>query len=88
MNCGNLDCPARLETKIPCWEIAKRVDAYHAISNTCKDCAVFILKEESSFLSTEKLQNIIAKRILSQNTRKNHQTCIKEPILTFKKYEQ
>ena len=84
MNCGNLNCPARHEPTTPCWEIAKRVDAYHNISNTCKDCAVFILKEESPFLSTKKLQNIITKRMLSQNTRKNHQVCIKEPILTVK----
>jgi hypothetical protein len=38
MDCDNLDCPARCEAKIPCWEIARRVEAYHNVSNTCRDC--------------------------------------------------
>ena len=76
MNCENHDCPVRREPQIPCWEIVKRVEAYHAVSNTCKDCAVYLLKEESSALISKELQSIITNRIFTQNTRKNHQGCI------------
>ena len=76
MNCENHDCPVRLEPQTPCWEIVKRIEAYHAVSNTCKDCAVFLLKNESSALNSKELQRIITNSVPTQNTRKNHQGCI------------
>jgi len=76
MKCENLDCPARREPKTPCWEIARRVEAYHDASSTCIDCAFYILKKESSVLGAKKLHNIITKRAHLQNSRKNHQACI------------
>jgi len=81
LNCDNLDCPARLEPEIPCWEIAKRNEAYHHVSNTCRDCVVYLLKGKTSALSIKQLQNIIKKRVHSQNTRKGHQVCIRKPTL-------
>jgi len=77
MNCENYDCPVRCEPQIPCWEIVKKAEAYHAVSNTCKDCAVYLLKEKSSALSSKEVQSIITNTVLTQNSRKNHQGCIK-----------
>jgi len=76
MNCDNLDCPARLEPEIPCWEIARRGEAYHNISNTCRDCVVFLLKDETSIFSIKKLQNIITQRKYVKNFGAVHQGCI------------
>ena len=84
MNCGNRDCPARSEPEIPCWEIAKNHEAYHNVSNTCRDCVVYLLKEKTSALSIKQLQNIIKKRAFSQNTRTGHQICIRKPTLQAK----
>ena len=84
MNCGNRDCPARSEPEIPCWEIAKNYEAYHNVSNTCRDCVVYLLKEKTSALSIKQLQNIIKKRAFSQNTRTGHQICIRKPTLQAK----
>ena len=58
MNCENLKCPARLEPETPCWEIARRFDFFNFASNICKDCIVFILKEETHVLSKKELHNM------------------------------
>ncbi len=75
MNCDNLDCPARCEPETPCWEIAKRDEAYHNVSNTCRDCIVYLLKEETSVLSIKKVQNIVKQRGLWENIGTGHQVC-------------
>ena len=75
MNCDNLNCPARREPETPCWEIAKRIENYHNVSNTCKDCVVYILKEETSFLSKKELHNIIKQRGLLKNIGTGLQVC-------------
>ena len=76
MNCDILECPARLEPETPCWEIAKRVGDFRNVSNTCKDCIVYILKEETYILSIKELHNIIIKRGLLKNIREGRQTCV------------
>jgi len=76
MNCANRDCPARSEPETPCWEITKRNVAYHNVSNTCRDCVIYILKEETSVLSISKLKNIIIKREHLKNFEAEHQGCI------------
>ena len=76
MKCGNLNCPARLEPETPCWEIAKRIEAFNNISNTCKDCIVYILKEEAHVLSKKELHNIIIERRLWKNIGKARQACV------------
>ena len=67
MNCDNLNCPARREPETPCWEIAKRVEDYRNVSNTCKDCIVYILKEKTSVLDKKELHLIIKQRGLLKN---------------------
>ena len=63
MNCGELDCPARREPETPCWEIAKRTEDFRNVSNTCKDCVVYLLKEETSVLRKKELQDIMKQRV-------------------------
>ena len=75
MNCDNLNCPARCEPLIPCWEIAWRAQAFHSVSNTCRDCAVFILNKEVSAVSLKKLQHMIMQRVTFQSPDKGHQVC-------------
>ena len=76
MNCDILDCPARLEPETPCWEIARRFDFFNFASNICKDCIVYILKEETHVLSKKELHNIIIERGLWENIGKARQACV------------
>jgi hypothetical protein len=62
LNCDNLTCLARQEPETPCWEIAKRVEDYRSISNTCRDCIIYLSKESAPYSSKHKINNIIFKR--------------------------
>ena len=62
INCAKLDCLARSEPKTPCWKIAKRVEAFHDVSNTCRDCIVLIIHKETSVLSKKEIQGILKNR--------------------------
>jgi len=75
MNCKNPDCLARFEPEIPCWEIARKVEAYHDLSNTCCDCLVYKLKNEALRVNLKKFRNI--RRWHSRNFAAGHQGCIK-----------
>ena len=59
INCAKLDCLARSEPKTPCWEIAKKIESYHDVSNTCSDCIVYLIHQETSVLSKEEIQEIL-----------------------------
>jgi len=76
MDCGNLDCPARCEPETPCWEVARRFEAYHNLSNTCCDCIAYLPRDETAALRIKKLQNIITQREDSKNSGAGHQGCI------------
>ena len=76
MNCDELDCPARREPETPCWEIAKRIQDFRNVSNTCKDCVVYLLKGETSVLSKEELQNIIKQKGLLKSIENSKQVCV------------
>ena len=80
MNCDNLSCPARFEPETPCWEIAKRIEAFNDISNTCKDCIVYILKEKANDLSKKELHKIIIQRGLLKKIDTGSQTCVLKDI--------
>ena len=66
MQCDNQDCPARYEPETPCWEIANREGAYKDISNTCRDCIVYVLKEENDVLNQKELEKLITQREFSK----------------------
>ena len=75
INCDNLDCPARKEPETPCWEIAKRIEAYHDVSNTCRDCIVSLLKKETSVLNNNEIQNILRHRRQSEKIGAGYLAC-------------
>ena len=47
----------------PCWEVAQELDDYRSALNVCKDCIVFISKENSAALSEEEVQKIMERKI-------------------------
>jgi hypothetical protein len=80
MNCDILDCPARFEPETPCWEIAKRIEAFNYISNTCKDCIVYMLQEKTNVLSKKELHEIIMQRRLLKKIDTGSQACVLKAI--------
>ncbi|MEJ2333700.1 MAG: hypothetical protein P8Y08_13115 [Desulfobulbaceae bacterium] len=81
MKCNNLDCLARSEPETPCWEIAKRIGAYCDISNTCRDCIVYLLKEITTAISQKELQEILKQRGLFEKIGTDYPVCsLKEAI--------
>jgi hypothetical protein len=75
MNCDNIDCLARHEPNIPCWEIARRVKSYHNVSNTCRDCIVYLLQKETSGLSKKEVQEILRHRGYSAKLGTDYLAC-------------
>ena len=75
MKCNNLDCPARSEPETPCWEIAKRIGAYRDISNTCRDCIVYLLKRTTSAIIQKELQEILKQRGLFEKIGSDYPVC-------------
>jgi len=75
MKCNNLDCPARSEPETSCWEIAKRIGAYRDISNTCRDCIVYLLKKTTSAITQKELQEILKQRGLFEKIGKDYPVC-------------
>ena len=49
---------------------------FNFASNICKDCIVYILKEETNVLSKKELHNIIIERGLWKNIGKARQACV------------
>ena len=65
--CDKIDCPARAEPETPCWEIAQRIEDYRSISNTCKECIVYLLKKDALAIPPKKLKEILKQRGFSKN---------------------
>jgi hypothetical protein len=76
LKCNNLDCQARSEPDTPCWTIAKDVAAFHNISNTCKDCIVYLLNKGKYVLNQKEIQNILNQRALPEKYGKGHLSCV------------
>jgi hypothetical protein len=87
MNCDILDCPARFEPETPCWEITKRTNSFNNVSNTCKDCIVYILKEEANLLSKKELHNIIIEKEMLKNIGKGRQACVLKASTSGKQFK-
>lgn len=61
MNCNESQrCPARENTSKLCFEIIEEFDSYSF--NICRDCLVYIAKQENSKFSTEELLSIMAQK--------------------------
>ena len=75
INCDDLDCPARSEPETPCWEIAKRIGTYLDVSNTCRDCIVYLLQKETSVLNKKQIQEILRQKGPSEKIGKGYLAC-------------
>ena len=81
MKCNNLDCPARSEPETPCWEIARRIGSFRDVSNTCRDCIVYLLKGTASAITQKELQEILKQRGLFEKIGTDYPVCsLKEAI--------
>ena len=76
INCDNLDCLAKSEPKTPCWQIAKRVDSFRYVSNTCRDCIVYLIENETSAISKKEIEGILSHREDSENIGTGYRACI------------
>lgn len=76
MNCDNPECPARLDPQTPCWEIARRYESFRSVFNICRDCIVYILKENANVLEKKELFLIIRQRGLLKNLRDDQKVCV------------
>ena len=76
INCDKLDCLARSEPKTPCWEIAKNVESYRKVFNTCRDCIVYLIHTETSVLSKKEIQEILKNRGKYDNPGMGYLDCI------------
>lgn len=64
--CKSEDCCLSREqqnTSLPCWEIARGLDDYRSVLNVCKDCIVYVSKQENSSLSEAELTQILHSKI-------------------------
>ena len=76
INCDHLDCLARSEPETPCWEIAKKVGSFRDVSNTCRDCIVYLLQKETSILSKKEIKKILSHRGNSEKIGTGYRACI------------
>ena len=75
-NCDHWDCLARNEPETPCWQIAKRVGSFSDVSNTCRDCIVYILHNETSVISKKEILKILTHREYSEKIGTGYLACI------------
>ena len=76
INCDYWDCLARNEPETPCWQIAKRVESFRDVSNTCRDCLVYLLQNGTSVISKKEVCEILAYRESSEKIGTGYRACI------------
>ena len=76
INCDHWDCLARNEPETPCWQIAKRVGSFRDVSNTCRDCIVYLLQNETSVISKKEIEEILSHREDSEKIGTGYRACI------------
>ena len=76
INCDHLDCLARNEPETSCWQIAERVGSFRDISNTCRDCIVYLLQKEPSGESQKVIHDILNKRGNPNEIGTGYRACI------------
>ncbi len=63
MKCeGSDNCPAKQNPDKPCWEIASTINDYRSAFNVCKDCIVYLLKQEDTIFTDQELRVIMEKK--------------------------
>ena len=76
INCDHLDCLARNEPETSCWQIAKRVGSFRDVSNTCRDCLVYLLQNETSVISKKEIFEILNHRGNTNKIGTGYRACI------------
>ena len=76
INCDHVDCLARNEPGTPCWQIAKRVGSFRDVSNTCRDCLVYLLQNETSVISKKEIFEILNHRGNTNKIGTGYRACI------------
>ncbi|OGR06219.1 MAG: hypothetical protein A2511_03780 [Deltaproteobacteria bacterium RIFOXYD12_FULL_50_9] len=63
MRCENpASCLAHKTPDIPCWEIVRGLDDYRSAFNVCRDCIVYIIKQENVTLPSQEIEVILQTR--------------------------
>ncbi|MGI9536795.1 MAG: hypothetical protein ACR2PB_06980 [Desulfocapsaceae bacterium] len=66
MNCGNDNkCPAKENPHKDCWDIFSEVD--QKAFNICRDCIVYLSRQEVSVLSRQEMELIMQKKGIDVN---------------------
>jgi hypothetical protein len=76
INCDHWDCLARREPETPCWQLAKKIGSFRDISNTCRDCLVYLAQKENSVLSKKEIFEILNHRGNSDRIGTGYRACI------------
>jgi len=64
MGCDNKEsCPARQEPEKSCWQVASELDDYRSAFKICRDCIVFMLKNDTSTLSEQEVHTIMERKV-------------------------
>lgn len=63
MRCENpSNCLAYKTPTTPCWEIVRGLDDYRTAFNVCRDCIVYLLKQENVTLPSQEVEIILQTR--------------------------
>lgn len=54
-----VQCPAYMADN-PCWEVMQKFDSYSF--NICRDCIVYVIKQQNSIFSREEILTIMRKK--------------------------
>ena len=74
MKCDeNNKCPVREQPDRMCWEITKEMDVRSF--DICKDCLVYVSRQEDSRLTKEEILNIMAQKGINVLERRNGCRC-------------
>ena len=76
LHCDHLDCLARTEPETPCWRIAIRVGSFRHISNTCRDCIVYLLQKNAAVFSKKETEEILSQRENFEKIGTGYRACI------------
>jgi len=59
MQCGAEECVARKNPGTPCWEVVREMGYFQSTFNVCKDCIVFVSKQNPPILTARELDSIL-----------------------------
>lgn len=76
INCDHLDCLARSEPETPCWQIARKFGSYRDVSNTCRDCIVYLIKSEDFKFDKNEISEILSNREGGNKIGTGYRACI------------